>query len=153
MAATSGIHAMESDYLERYVQIGVAGAKVVSVSFPRSPDDDATREHPLLDRIARYLGGETDDFADVEIGLTVPTDERSVLETVRGIPYGEQVGVESLTGMVPDLTADEPADQELVRRALAENPLPLVVPDHRVRDGPSGAPPEIEQRLRSVEGL
>jgi methylated-DNA-[protein]-cysteine S-methyltransferase len=153
MAATSGIHARESDYLERCVQIGVAGAKVVSVSFTRTPDEDAMPEHPLLDRISHYLGGETVDFADVEIGLTVPTDERSVLQAVRQIPYGEQVAVETLTGMVPDLDADAAADQELVRRALAENPVPLVVPDHRVRDGPSGAPPEIEQRLRSLEGL
>jgi len=153
MAATSGIHARESDYLERCVQIGVAGAKVVSVSFTRTPDEDAMPEHPLLDRISHYLGGETVDFADVEIGLTVPTDERSVLQAVRQIPYGEQVAVETLTGMVPDLDADAAADQELVRRALAENPVPLVVPDHRVRDGPSGAPPEIEQRLRSLEDL
>ncbi|MFB6362256.1 MAG: methylated-DNA--[protein]-cysteine S-methyltransferase [Halobacteriales archaeon] len=153
MAATSGIHARESDYLERYVQIGIAAAKVVSVSFPRSPDEDARPEHPLLERIGRYLAGETDDFADVEIGLTVPTEERSVLQSVRGIPNGEQVAVESLSGMVPHLTADDPEDQELVRRALAENPLPLVVPDHRVLDGPSGAPPEVEQRLRSLEGL
>ncbi|MFB6185175.1 MAG: methylated-DNA--[protein]-cysteine S-methyltransferase, partial [Haloarculaceae archaeon] len=26
-------------------------------------------------------------------------------------------------------------------------------PDHRVRDGPSAAPPAVEQKLRAVEGL
>ncbi|PSP51631.1 cysteine methyltransferase, partial [Halobacteriales archaeon QH_3_68_24] len=27
------------------------------------------------------------------------------------------------------------------------------IPDHRVRDAPSSAPPAVEQRLRSLEGL
>ena len=47
----------------------------------------------------------------------------------------------------------EQEDQQQVREALAANPVPLLIPDHRVRDGPSGAPPEVEQRLRSLEGL
>jgi methylated-DNA-[protein]-cysteine S-methyltransferase len=153
MAATSGIHVLESEYLDRCVQIGVAGANVVSVAFPRSPDAIATTDHTLLDRINRYLEGTGDDFTDVEVGLTVPSDHRGVLETLRNVPYGEQVSVEQLTRMVPDLEAEEPDDRNTVRQALVENPIPLVIPDHRVRDGPSGAPPEVEQRLQSLEGL
>jgi methylated-DNA-[protein]-cysteine S-methyltransferase len=30
---------------------------------------------------------------------------------------------------------------------------PIIITDHRVRDGPSAAPPAVEKRLRSVEGL
>lgn len=153
MEATAGIHARESDYLERFVQLGVAGGKVVSVSFPRVADEEATAEHPLLDRVFRYLEGAADDFADVDVGLTVPSDQRAVLEALRGVSYGEQVSVEKLARMTPDLDPEDEADRELVRRSLAGNPVPLVIPDHRVRDGPSGAPPEVEQRLRSLEGL
>lgn len=153
MAASAGIHARESDYLDRFVQLGVAGGKVVSVSFPRAADAEATPDHPLLDRVFRYLEGADDDFADVDVGLTVPSNQRAVLEALRGVPYGEQLSVERLTGMVPDLDPDSEGDREQVRAALAGNPIPLVIPDHRVRDGPSGAPPEVEQRLRSLEGL
>lgn len=153
MEATAGIHARESEYLERYVQLGVAGGKVVSVSFPPAADDEATPDHPLLDRVFRYLEGAEDDFADVDIGLTVPSDQRAVLEALRGVAYGEQVSVEQLARMVADLDPESDDDRELVRTALAGNPVPLVIPDHRVRDGPSGAPPEVEQRLRSLEGL
>ena len=152
-ADAPGIFATESAYLDRYVQVGLAGGKVLSVSFPRAPDDDAGTDHPLLDRIERYLEGARDSFDDVDVGLTVPTDHRRVLEALRGVPYGEQVSVERLTALTADLDPDEEADQELVRTALAENPIPLVVPDHRVRDGPSGAPPDVEQKLRSLEGL
>lgn len=148
-----GIFAVESAYLDRSVQIGVAGGKVLSVSFPQTPDDEAGTDHPLLDRIERYLEGARDDFDDVDVGLTMATDHRGVLEALRRVPYGEQVSVERLTAMTPDLDPDDEADRELVRTALAENPIPLVIPDHRVRDGPSAAPPAVEQKLRSLEGL
>jgi methylated-DNA-[protein]-cysteine S-methyltransferase len=154
MEEAAGIYARESSYLGRFVQLGIAGDRVISVSFPEVPDDVHETDHELLDRIDHYLDGVDDvDFADVEVGLTVPTDQRSVLETLRGIPYGEQVSVEQLTRMTPDLDAENDDDQILVRTALDENPVPLLIPDHRVRDGPSAAPPEVEQKLRSLEGL
>jgi methylated-DNA-[protein]-cysteine S-methyltransferase len=149
----AGIYARESPYLDRYVQLGIAGERVISVSFPGTPPDDTETEHPLLDRVFAYLEGEQDDFTDVDVGLTVPSDHRAVLEATRGIPYGKQITVERLTRMVPDLDDEDDADHNVVRAALADNPVPLLLPDHRVRDGPSAAPPKIEQRLRSLEGL
>jgi methylated-DNA-[protein]-cysteine S-methyltransferase len=153
MAGSAGIYARESDYLGRHVQVGIAGEKVVSVSFPAAPDDDAEADHALLDRIERYLEGAADGFADVEVALTVPTAHRAVLEALRGVPYGEQVSVERLAARVAGLDPASDEDRDLVRTALADNPVPLVIPDHRVRDGPSAAPPQVEQRLRSLEGL
>ena len=110
-------------------------------------------EHDLLDRIESYLQGSADDFSDVEIALTVPTDQRGVLEQLREIPYGDQLTVEQLVRMTPGLDPDEDSDHTLVREALAGNPAPLLIPDHRVRDGPSAAPAPVEQKLRAVEGL
>lgn len=149
----AGIYARESAYLDRYVQVGYASGKVLSVSFPAEPDEAAEPDHPLLDRIDAYLEGDVIDFTDVEVALTLPTDRRTVLEKVREIPYGKQVSVEKLAAMTPGLNPDEMDDCQLVRTALDENPAPLLIPDHRVRDGPSAAPPEVEQRLRSLEGL
>lgn len=153
MGETAGIYARESSYFDRYVQVGVAQKRVISVSFPTTPDADAGAEHDLLDRIDGYLQGTEDEFSDVEVALTVPTDQRSVLETLRGIPYGEGVTVERLTRMSPGLDPEEESDRATVREALANNPTPLFVPDHRVRDGPSAVPAQVEQKLRAVEGL
>lgn len=153
MDETAGIYARESEYLDRYVQVGLASGRVVSVSFPETPDETATgSDHEVLDRIQAYLEGAEDDFSDVEVGLTLPTDKRAVLETLRQIGYGEQISVEQLSRMTPGIS-DEDDGITLVRAALDENPVPLIVPDHRVRDGPSAAPPTVEQRLRSLEGL
>jgi len=123
------------------------------MSFPTQPDSDSSDSHPLLDRIETYLGGAEDNFDDVIVGLTVPTTQRKVLDAVDQIPYGEEGSVEQVVMMAEGLGSDEQADQQQVREALAANPVPLLIPDHRVRDGPSGAPPEVEQKLRSVEGL
>ena len=150
----AGIFARQSTYLDHAVQLGVASGRVISVSFPAHPPDDAGEDHPLLDRIDDYLGGIAPvDFADVEVALTVPTDQRAVLERLRGVPYGENVTVERLAAMTAEIDPDEEDDIRLVRTALVENPIPLVIPDHRVRDGPSAAPPAVEGKLRSLEGL
>ena len=152
MDEDAGIYARESGFLDRQVQIGVASERVLSVSFPTSPGD-AEPKHPVLDRVFEYLEGRRDEFTDVAVALTMPTDQRAVLEAVREVPYGTQVTVERLATMIPAFDAESEDDRDRVRNALAENPLPLLIPDHRVRDGPSGAPPKVEQRLRSLEGL
>jgi methylated-DNA-[protein]-cysteine S-methyltransferase len=162
MSQEAGIYARESPYLDRSVQFGEAQTRVISVSFPRQPEGDADDEHPLLDRIEEYLRGSEEEFADVTVALTVPTQRRKVLETVREVPYGEQVSVAQLARMTPDMDPGSADDEDesgaseavrTVREALADNPAPLLIPDHRVRDGPSGAPADVEQKLRSVEGL
>jgi methylated-DNA-[protein]-cysteine S-methyltransferase len=148
----TGIYARESPYLERYVQLGVASEQLISVSFPETPGEGAEADHPLLDRVFAYLEGTADDFDDVAVALTVPTDQRTVLEALRNVPYGEDVSVERLARMA-GLDDDDDEALQTVRVALDGNPIPLVIPDHRVRDGPSAAPPRVEQRLRSLEGL
>lgn len=153
MSDAAGIYARESPALDRYVQIGVAGERVLAVSFPETPEAGSESNHPLLDRIDAYLDGERDDFADVTVALTVPTDQRRVLEALREVPYGEAITVERLTRLTPGLDPDDESDRRLVRTALADNPAPLLVPDHRVHDGPSSAPATVVDRLRSIEGL
>lgn len=153
MAEDAGIYARHAEHLDRYVQIGVAGDRVLAVSFPKTPDDGAAEEHPLLDRIDAYLRGDQNDFGDVTVALTMATDRRGVLERLREVPYGERTTVERLARMVPGLSDDDPDDQRLVREALDDNPAPIFVPDHRVSDGPSGAPADVVQKLQALEGL
>lgn len=153
MTEPAGIYARRFDILDGWVQLGVAQGRIISVDVPGSEPADADDDHPLLDRIEGYLEGVREDFDDVTVALTVPTDQRAVLEKVRTIPYGEEASVEQLARMVPEM---DPSDENVardIRQALADNPVPIFVPTHRVRDGPSGLPPDVEQRLRSLEGL
>ena len=149
---TSGVFAREFEALDRAVEVGFAGGRVISVSFPAEVPADAEPDHELLDRIGDYVRGERDEFAEVAVGLTVPTDRRDVLEALRTIPYGEEVSVSRLTSLAA-LDADDPDDLELVTSALDENPVPVLFPDHRVQGGPYATPGDVRNALRRAEGL
>jgi len=152
ISGTSGVFAREFDVIDRTVQIGFAGGRVISVSFPAEPPGDADGDHDLLDRIDAYLGGERDEFAEVALGLTVPTDQREVLEALRSVPYGEEVSVSRLARL-GGFDPDDPDDLETVTGALDDNPIPVLLPDHRVSGGPYATPGDVRSALRRVEGL
>jgi len=149
---TAGIYARESPVLGRYVQLGIAQGRVLSVGFPDDVADVET-DHELLDRIEGYLEGDPEEFGDVTVAMTMPTETRKVLDAVREIPYGESAGVEQLTRMVAGRDADEESDLAAVRDALGENPAPILIPTHRVRGGRGGEPAEVGGTLRSIEGI
>jgi len=150
--SAAGIYAREfADELDRFVALGVAGDRVISVSFPSERPMDAATDHDLLDRVGAHLAGAEGDFDDVAVGLTLPTDQRRVLEAVRTVPYGERVDVELVARMAAGVDHDTEAGRRTVRDALAANPVPLLVPDHRVDGAPSGAPDRVADALRALE--
>ncbi|WP_181685889.1 MGMT family protein [Halorhabdus salina] len=153
MDETAGIYAREAPFLDRDVLVGIASGRVISLSFPNDSPPDAGQTHDILDQIDAYLEGEPVSFREIEVALTMATEHRDVLERLRSVPYGEAVTVQELARMTPGLDPDNDDDRGVIRTALADNPVPLLVPDHRVRDGPSTAPPAVEQKLRSIEGL
>ena len=152
LSGTSGVFAREFDEIGRTVQVGFAGGRVISLSFPAEPPADAEADHDLLDRIGAYLGGERDEFAEVALGLTVPTDQREALEALRSVPYGEEVSVSRLARLA-GFDPDNADDVETVTGALADNPIPVLLPDHRVSGGPHATPGDVRAALRRAEGI
>lgn len=154
MAEERRVVSRYNSYLDCFVQIVLVDDTVLEIAFDEEPDPDTTEEHDLLDRIDRYLSGTgKDEFTDVEIELTGGERERRVLETVRSIPYGKDMTVEAIVRDTEGFSTSDEADHEFVREVLDRNPIPLIIPDHRVRDGPSPTPPRVEQRLRSLENI
>ena len=149
-ATMEGLYARDAPTLGRAVQLGIAGDRVISVSFPETAPADADSAHPLLDRVFAYLDGAEDHFDDVPVGLTVPSDQRAVLEAVRNVPYGETVDAARVARLA-GLDDEDESDLGTVRTALRENPVPLFVPDHRV-SGPGATPAAVAERLRDLEG-
>lgn len=149
---TSGVFARTYEELDAAVEVGFAGGRVIAVSFPETAPADAAADHELLDRLGAYLRGNSDEFDDVAIALTVPTDQRAVLEALRDVPYGEELSVSRLTRLAA-LDDNDPDDLDLVKRALRENPVPLLIPDHRVQGGPYATPASVRGTFRRIEGL
>ena len=150
----TGVFATNSSYLNCWVQLGLASGNVITVSFPTAQPAPIDGTHtPVLDRISEYLDtGNEVDFSDVDVALTVSTDYRAVFQTVRNIPYGTQ---RSITDVLERTAAVEPGDgsQHIIREALRNNPVPIIVPDHRVMGITGGTDPDVRDALRALEGL
>ena len=141
-------------YLEMFVEVTMDDVTITAIRFMEESTDTAGDEHEILDRIEDYLSGTVeDDFKDVQIALPGSEELRAVLSALRAIPYGQNASVESLARDLDEFDANQSKDHERIRAILDQNPIPLIIPDHRVRDGPSAAPPEVEQRLRSLEKI
>lgn len=153
MDGTTGVFARELPAVGSYLQVGVAQGRVVSVGFPDRPQDDARPDNEVLDRVEAYLDGERDEFRDVTVALTLPTDRRRVLEALREVPYGDTVTVAQLARMTAGLDDESEADLAGVREALTENPVPVLIADHRVRDAPGATPADVAELCRRVEGV
>lgn len=151
MDERTGLFGRDLPTLDRAIEIGVADGRLLSVSFPHAIDNGET--HPLLDRIERVFDGESETFDDVELALTVPTDRRHVLDALRRVPRGASITTAELAGMTAGLDPSDDESLRTVQTALRENPVPVVVPDHRVTDGPDATPSTVASVLRRVEGI
>ena len=91
------------------------------------PQRDAGAIEPARRQITEYLAGERTEF-DLPLDLEGLTDfQRQALEVCRLIPYGETSWYSELGERMGRLQA-----ARAVGSAMARNPLPLLVPCHRV---------------------
>ncbi len=111
--------------------VGVASGKVIEVSFGAPLEPAATGLDPMLSaalaELAEYFAGERTEF-------TVPTAfnrgsefEQAVWAQIASIPYGQTRTYGSIAHAV-----GEPLGAQAVGTACNRNPLPVIVPCHRV---------------------
>lgn len=107
----------------------------------------------LPQRLKRYLRGEPVPFTD-KLDLTNATPfRRAVWEATCSVPHGETRSYGWIAEQI-----GKPKALRAVGQALAKNPLPIVVPCHRVvaKDGSlrgSGRGLELRKRLLGIEAL
>lgn len=100
--------------------------RAIARAYPTATEDsDALPE--FRRQVIDYFRGRHVQFAtDIDVS-DLPWFRRVVLEVARGIPYGKTVSYADLARSV-----GRPAAARAVGGAMANNPLPLVVPCHRV---------------------
>jgi len=89
-----------------------------------------------VDAVVRLLSGEREDFTTIAIDLSgVPDFDRRVLEATFAIPAGETRTYGGIARAI-----GTPGAARAVGRALGSNPIPIIVPCHRVlaSNGKSG---------------
>ncbi len=158
------------DTAHGFAAIGWRADRVVSFRLPAPNRDEA--EHALLRRhpdaapaeppaairgvmtdAVRYFAGERIDFAAAPIDLGMqPTFFAMVYAQVRALGYGETTAY----GAVAKALGRGPEMARVVGQAMAGNPIPLIVPCHRVtaaggQVGGFSAPGGSSAKLRMLE--
>ncbi len=108
-----------------------------------------------ISKIQDLLRGEPADLADVKLDLRgVPEFNLRVYEIARAIPPGKTLTYGEIAERLGD-----PAAARAVGQALGENPIPIIVPCHRVlasggKFGGFSAPGGLETKakLLTIEG-
>lgn len=106
----------------------------------------------IADEITRYFSGELRAFS-TQLDLAGVSDfTRKVLEATAAIPYGETLSYGEIAARI-----GMPGATQAVGNALGANPVPIVIPCHRVirSDGSMGwftGGPHIKRALLRLEG-
>jgi len=118
-------------------------------SVTLAPPSEAIGE--LVSRITAYASGERSDFSDVPLDLDgVPDFHRRAYAALLRIGWGETITYGALARQLGDVTLSRAVGQ-----AMGANPVPLIVPCHRVlaSDGKPGgfsAPGGAESKIRML---
>ncbi|MGB9758078.1 MAG: methylated-DNA--[protein]-cysteine S-methyltransferase [Candidatus Bipolaricaulaceae bacterium] len=132
---------------------GWEGPEILGLRFPGDPPNPPLLESPLLWQLAaeldEYFRGERARFT-VPMKLVGPPFYRLVWEELLCIPYGETLTYGDLAKRL-----GRPRAARAVGLALARNPLPIIVPCHRVvgKNGLGGFGPgrAWKEKLLSLE--
>jgi O-6-methylguanine DNA methyltransferase len=113
-----------------------AEARIARSSRGREADVLPPAIATLIEKIQAHLAGRIQDFQDVPVDLnTVEEFDRRVYEAARRIPPGETSTYGDLARVlarsVPPPTPNLPLPVA-VGQAMARNPIPLIIPCHRV---------------------
>lgn len=140
---------------EMTVVAGDAGLRRIQLNGSDPPEGDFERDDTIAAELDEYFGGRRRRFTvPVDLGRVPATFRRRVLETLyRDVPYGETVSYGELAVM-----AGRPGAARAVGSAMANNPIPVVVPCHRVlaaggRIGGYGGGLGMKRALLAIEGV
>ncbi len=139
------------EYLGRAQELGRSRL----VRLPLDLQEDDGELEALYRELLEYLEGRRTRLSwPVDLRLARSDFHRAVLHATAGIPYG---AVASYAGIACEL--GRPAATRAVAQALRWNPLPIVVPCHRVvgssgsLTGYAGTRISLKQRLLATEGV
>ncbi|MGW0783016.1 methylated-DNA--[protein]-cysteine S-methyltransferase [Streptomyces sp. NPDC002913] len=105
-------------------------------------------------QLAAYFDGELQEFSlDLDWSLASGFNREVLQELAAGVPYGTVVGYGDLAAR-----AGRPGGAQAVGAAMGSNPLPVVVPCHRVVEsdgglGGFGGGLETKRQLLALEGI
>ena len=110
---------------------------LVGLYLPGQAVPDAILEdHPLLDRtsrwLERYFRGQTPDPKELPLGAEGTAFQKLIWKLLLEIPYGQTVTYGHLAQKAATILGKPHMSAQAVGQALRRNPIPIIVPCHRV---------------------
>jgi len=145
---TVGFHARPA---VRDATLGLLGTRLGAE--PVEAPDSALLAEPVR-QLAAYFAGELREFSlGLDWSLSSGFHREVLRELASGVPYGTVVGYGDLAARV-----GQPGAAQAVGAAMGSNPLPVVVPCHRVVEsggglGGFGGGLETKRQLLALEGI
>ncbi|GAA2428702.1 methylated-DNA--[protein]-cysteine S-methyltransferase [Streptomyces mauvecolor] len=120
---------------------------------PAVPGRAGPLEEPIRQIEAYFEGGLREFTLPLDWSLSSGFNRQVLRELAAGVPYGTVVGYGDLAGRV-----GQPGAAQAVGAAMGSNPLPVVVPCHRVVEsdgglGGFGGGLETKRQLLALEGV
>lgn len=122
----NNIDIIYSKVLDRYIEIEY-GTKLRSLSFVQPGKNYVEKKtHDVTYELEHYFDGKPIDFSlDVDISYLSPFEQKVLTET-RKIKYGKTITYSELAEKIGSRAV------RAVGNALGKNPIPIVIPCHRV---------------------
>lgn len=125
---TTHRYARFSEDLGLYVDMVLRDDEVVSLSLSREePSEPHGTDHPYLSRVIEHLSTGREDLRDIPVHLSVSAFDLEVLRALRDIPAGEVATYGEIAARL-----GRPRAARAVGSACARNPVPVIIPCHRV---------------------
>jgi O-6-methylguanine DNA methyltransferase len=131
-------------------------SRIAQISGAPQSDAPPPQIAEVIRRVCKHLQGELQDFRDIPVDMEgVGPFAREIYEAAREIPAGETI---SYVGLAKAL--GRPTSARAIGQALGRNPIPLIIPCHRVlaADGKVGGFSShggrvTKARLLAIEGV
>lgn len=105
--------------------------RLTELRFPRGgedrpPEPDCPADHPVATQLREYFAGQRQEF-DLDLALQGTEFQLAVWNELRRIPYGVTISYAELAQRI-----GKPSAIRAVGTANGANPVPVIVPCHRV---------------------
>ncbi len=112
------------------LQIVVSDHALRSIHFTREPDSDPNSAHPLIDacrkELEEFFDGRRKEFS-IPLDPQGTTFQKKIWAELVKIPYGKTLSYMDIAKKIGD-----PKSIRAVGLANGKNPIPIVIPCHRV---------------------
>jgi methylated-DNA-[protein]-cysteine S-methyltransferase len=141
-----------SKNINRYLVIEYEGNTVKRIDIEMKDPGIKPQGSPISKSLEKYLKTGNDDFSGYNVDLTGMTPfERAVLYTIHKIPAGKTMTYAEVARAV-----GKPNAARAVGNVMAKNPIPLILPCHRVLAsqglGGFGGGLDMKEKLLRLEG-